>query len=66
MKNFLSIREFASFLSVSTSTIRRMVESGELACIKVRKSIRIPSETLNAFSVSLKTTTTEQGEQQNG
>jgi excisionase family DNA binding protein len=42
----LTVRQAAATLQVSTATIYRLVERGELAHIRVANSIRIPSTAL--------------------
>lgn len=65
-KHFLTTKEAARFLAVCKSTILRLIESGDLQCVKIRRSVRIPVEAMNKFTVSPKPTTTGQGGQQNG
>ena len=41
MKRFLSVKEVAKIFSLSTRTIWRWIDRGELKSIKVGKSVRI-------------------------
>ncbi len=65
-KHFLTTKEAAKFLAVCKSTILRLIESGDLQCVKIRRSVRIPVEAMDKFTVSPKTTSSGQGGMQNG
>lgn len=65
-KHFLTTKETARFLAVSKSTILRLIEAGDLQCIKIRRSVRIPADALDKFTISPKSTTTDHGGPQNG
>lgn len=45
----LTVHETALIMKVSEKTIYRLIKDGELPCVKVRGSIRIPSLTLEAY-----------------
>jgi len=45
----LTIPEVASLLSMSPSTVRRLIESAELRSVKVRGTRRIPRVTVDAY-----------------
>ncbi len=53
-KDYYSIDEIATHLSVSVKSIRRLVASGEIVSIKVGGSYRISKEDLSAYIDSLK------------
>lgn len=42
-----TIDEAAKILKVSTATIRRMIEDGEIRAIRVRGQLRIPKEEID-------------------
>jgi len=46
---YVTMKNVAEMLSVSLSTVRRLVDSGELRTLKVRRSVRIPEESLKAY-----------------
>lgn len=54
---YLSIKEVADSLRVSESTVRRMIQSGELAAIRVRRQWRVSLSELSAYLI----TNTERG-----
>ena len=46
-RRFMSTREAADALGVSTATVYRMLDAGELDYVKVRSLYRIPKEALH-------------------
>jgi excisionase family DNA binding protein len=38
---FLTVREFAGFLGVSEKTVRRLIATGRLRCIRIGRLVRI-------------------------
>ena len=46
----LTVTEVADVLRVSTMTIYRMAHSGELPCVRVSRSMRIPRVDVQAFA----------------
>lgn len=46
---FFTLAEAAGILRVSQRTVRRLVRSGELSCVRVRRSVRISVAALEAF-----------------
>ena len=49
MNRLLSVKEVATLLQTSRVQVRRMIQSGELAALKVGREYRIPLATLEAF-----------------
>lgn len=49
MNTLLSISEAQQRLSVSRSTINRLISKGEITCIHIGRSVRIPAEDIEAF-----------------
>ena len=49
MNRLLSAKEVAVLLQTSRVQVRRMIQSGELAALKVGREYRIPLEALQAF-----------------
>ena len=45
----LNIKEVASILNVSVSTVNRLISKGDLAIVKVGNSTRIKKETLEKY-----------------
>src|SRR5437879_13148353 len=50
----LPIRAVAHRLSVSASTVERLIASGELEAVRVRRSIRVTPAALDAYISALK------------
>ena len=48
----LTVREVAKVLRVSTMTIYHIVHSGELPCVRVSRSMRIPRVDVQAFATT--------------
>lgn len=46
---FFTINEVAECLHVSRSTVNRLLASGQLQASKIRRSVRIPMEAINAL-----------------
>jgi len=46
---FFTLAEAAGILRVSQRTVSRLVSSGELACVRVGRSVRISVSVLDAF-----------------
>jgi len=57
-ETFLTVAEVAGILRVCTRTVRRLVGSGELPCVRVGRSVRVSVAALEAFcgQVSQKST----------
>ena len=49
MNRLLSVKEVATLLQTSRVQVRRMIQSGELAALKVGREYRIPLEALQEF-----------------
>ena len=49
MNRLLSVKEVAALLQTSRVQVRRMIQSGELAALKVGREYRIPLEALQEF-----------------
>ena len=49
MNRLLSVKEVAALLQTSRVQVRRMIQSGELAALKVGREYRIPLAALDAF-----------------
>ena len=49
MNRLLSVKEVAALLQTSRVQVRRMIQSGELAALKVGREYRIPLEALEEF-----------------
>lgn len=49
MNHLLSVKEVAALLQTSRVQVRRMIQSGELAALKVGREYRIPLVALEAF-----------------
>ena len=49
MNRLLSVKEVAVLLQTSRVQVRRMIQSGELAALKVGREYRIPLEALQEF-----------------
>lgn len=49
MNRLLSVKEVAVLLQTSQVQVRRMIQSGELAALKVGREYRIPLEALQEF-----------------
>ena len=49
-QKFLTVAEVATMLRVSKMTVYRLCNSGELECIHVGKSFRIPEAAAEAFA----------------
>nr|WP_239578564.1 helix-turn-helix domain-containing protein [Archangium primigenium] len=45
----LTVREVAEWLGLSTATVYRLCERGELAHVRVSNAIRVPLESLDTF-----------------
>ncbi len=50
MNRLLSVKEVAVLLQTSRVQVRRMIQSGELAALKVGREDRIPLAALEAFA----------------
>jgi|GEM_PF-2399559 len=48
-KEFLTIKESAFFLNISEKTVRRMIESDEIKCHRVRKNFRIRKKDIEKY-----------------
>jgi len=48
-ERFYSIKEAAQLMSVSESTVRRLISSGELKSVKLKGKILIPASALEAL-----------------
>lgn len=46
---FLTVQEVASFLRISTLTVRRWIETGDLPAIKAGRQYRIRRDDVDAF-----------------
>ena len=49
MNRLLSVKEVAALLQTSRVQVRRMIQSGELAALKVGREYRIPLAALEEF-----------------
>ena len=49
MNRLLNVKEVAALLQTSRVQVRRMIQSGELAALKVGREYRIPLEALQEF-----------------
>jgi excisionase family DNA binding protein len=49
MTTYISISEVQQTLSVSRSTVYRLIERGELRCVHIGRAVRISSEDVQAF-----------------
>ena len=49
MTPLLTIDDVQTILAVSRTTVWRLIQSGELETIHIRRSIRIPSDGLQAY-----------------
>lgn len=49
MNRLLTVKEVAALLQTSRVQVRRMIQSGELAALKVGREYRIPFEALQEF-----------------
>ena len=49
-RRFVSIRESATFLGVSTDTVRRLIAKGALRTIRVMRRRMVSLDALNRFS----------------
>lgn len=49
MNRLLNVKEVAALLQTSRVQVRRMIQSGELAALKVGREYRIPLAALEAF-----------------
>jgi excisionase family DNA binding protein len=45
----MDMREVATRLSVSICTVERLVASGELRAVRVRRAVRVTAEALDAY-----------------
>ena len=45
----LTIQDVAEFLQVSTRTVRRLIDTGELAAVRIGRSVRVRPEALQAL-----------------
>ena len=50
MNRLLSVKEVAALFQTSRVQVRRMIQSGELAALKVGREDRIPLAALEAFA----------------
>ena len=48
-KALLTIAETAHLLSLSPAKVYQMCSSGELACIRIGRSVRVPAACLDSF-----------------
>ena len=46
---FLTVAEVAAVMRVSKMTVYRLVHSGELASVRVRRSFRVPERAVHAY-----------------
>ena len=49
MNRLLNVKEVAALLQTSRVQVRRMIQSGELAALRVGREYRIPLEALQEF-----------------
>jgi excisionase family DNA binding protein len=49
MGALISISEFQQLVNVSRSTVYRLIEKGEIGCVHIGRSVRIPVEDVSAF-----------------
>ena len=49
MNTLISIFEFQQMLNISRSTVYRLIERGEIGCVRIGRAVRIPSEDVDAF-----------------
>lgn len=49
MRAIFTVREAAQYLQISTKTLYRILHDGDIAYVKVRSSIRITAEALEAY-----------------
>ena len=49
MNRLLNVKEVAALLQTSRVQVRRMIQNGELAALKVGREYRIPLEALQEF-----------------
>lgn len=49
MSELLTVKEAAELLKTSRVQVRKMIQNGELAAVKVGREYRILSESLNLF-----------------
>ncbi|HEY1973130.1 MAG TPA: helix-turn-helix domain-containing protein [Pseudonocardia sp.] len=53
MPRLLTVAEMAALLRVSTMTIYRLINAGELRTIRIGRSIRIPNDVANEYLAQL-------------
>jgi excisionase family DNA binding protein len=53
MSALISIAEFQEMVSVSRSTVLRLIERGEIRCVHIGRAVRIPSEDVASFIARL-------------
>jgi excisionase family DNA binding protein len=46
---FLTVAEVAALMRVSKMTVYRLVHSGELAAVRVGRSLRVPEQAVQAY-----------------
>jgi len=49
MEELLTVEQVAEYLQVSMSTVRRMIQKGELPAQRVRRLVRVPKAALEAY-----------------
>jgi excisionase family DNA binding protein len=47
--NFVTVDEVARHLRVSKMTVYRLIHSGELRCVRIGRSFRIPADAVNEY-----------------
>jgi excisionase family DNA binding protein len=50
----LTIKELARVLRISSSTVRRRIQSGDIAALKVGNQYRIPDDAIEALTYTAK------------
>jgi excisionase family DNA binding protein len=48
-KEFLSVRETAFFLNISEKSVRRMIDSAEISCYKIRGCFRLRKKDIEKY-----------------
>jgi excisionase family DNA binding protein len=51
-QNLLTVPEIAARIALSNATVYRMLERGEIPCVSIGRSLRVPPADLEAFIVS--------------
>lgn len=55
MKSLISISEFQDAFGVSRSTVYRLIERGEIECVRIGRAVRIRKEVADTWFSSLPT-----------